>query len=1014
MQTTAAVATPPCPPLSGPARHLLKKALYNLTHNCLSPGDFIVLVNRFGYHEPLHGFPLETLQPSDWLALTERGGQQIVRENGSFLAQLPPQLITCKLCVAAYRSYRKKLFKLIPERLKEPFYTQLIKKHPCAILHIPSKERTFERLLAACCASRWLLSRLTPKQKTVGLLIEVCRRSGYGLELIPEQNRSYDLCLQACKDWGANLMYVPERFKNDEICRLALSTYGQAYRWLPERLSKNPEWQLLACLASGAVLEWVPKEQHNSALYKAACSNSEKALKFIDADKITYEMCRLACSHGALHTGEEIPERYLDEQLRWQICSNTYFCHSCDRFKSNTACFYEKLLRKNRWATLAWVPEQYRGPIHYLLACQNRGLDLDLVPFEHRTPEVCLAACRNDVDALAWVPNRAQTAKIHQAACTRSKQAGLAAEKQGSWLKWFAEALRDDDDNNASWLITHAKRLLSKADFQSLLERSFFCTNSHKMTMLTHPCLNLSQKKQLVGWILEPSAWPAPEPPKASDLCEMASPLRFALENPELFHLALSASKVAAHWMPPRYGAGRWLLNEIERGLSVASVGLPDYREPLFQRPASAAGGRTLKVEQGAQALYYKFQRRGESLETLMREGVLHTVRESRPDLLGQLRSKLPGDSRFFRLYLDQLPEVLPPFADPPEVGKDEDGRDCLHVYRYTASTDYSLYAHRADHSQPGNPYHKGEQGILTACHDIGQFIAMGLVPTSTLPAFHDQQSDRQWLALHALFGYRKRTVYPGTFGAWNSVATEQCDFGYGGFRDLGDFEPFGKIGSFIEKTDAQAGVQVPELEQCLSVLNAVCENLLAAHLVRARLRQTGSDYHYKNPEALQQNQAFIEQSLLCFLKGMYGDRQNRDNDCRFLCERLGLDRAAYNRWLSRTALEILYWTAQQPHPEQPDCPPFEHGSSLYSHEDGYALHLNRTGRLDPDLYPDAEVHEDGAPAYPDLFHNRSGQLNLGRRNSAFPLTTLMRGLVRLCTGILAYPPGAEPLSSES
>ena len=426
-------------------------------------------------------------------------------------------------------------------------------------------------------------------------------------------------------------------------------------------------------------------------------------------------------------------------------------------------------------------------------------------------------------------------------------------------------------------------------------------------------------------------------------------------------------------------------------------------REPLFAAEGETAGGRTFKIEQGQLATYYKFQRKGESLKTLMQEGVVHSVRERHPELFGELHSKLPGDTCFFKLYLNLLPQGLPHFDDPLAIEKEQDGREYVHVYRYVASTEYSVYAHIADHSHPGNPWHKGEQGILTACHDIGQFVAMGLVPTSTLPAFHDSASGRQWTALHSLFSSGCQKVYPGTFGAWNSVATEYCDFGYGGFRDVGDFEPFGQIESFLNRSDAQASVQVPELEQSLCLLNAVCENLLAAHLIRARLRQSGPDYHYKNPVAVQQTKTFVEQTLLSFLNGMYGDRMNSASGRSFLLERLGVDEPAYDRWLCRAAVEMLYWTAKQPDPKNPEQPAFGEVSSLYSHEDGYALHLNRTGRLDPELYPDGWAHEDKDSVYPDHFQNHAGQLNLGCHNAAFPLATLMRGLTRLCTGLLAY-----------
>ena len=232
----------------------------------------------------------------------------------------------------------------------------------------------------------------------------------------------------------------------------------------------------------------------------------------------------------------------------------------------------------------------------------------------------------------------------------------------------------------------------------------------------------------------------------------------------------------------------------------------------------------------------------------------------------------------------------------------------------------------------------------------------------------------------------------------------------------MGDFEVFGKIESFMKRSDAQSRIEVPELEQCFSLANAVCENVLAANLIRARLRQSGSDYHYQNPAALQQTQTFIEQSLLSFLKGMYGDRMTSDSERSFLHKLLGLNEAAYKRWLSRATVEMLYWTAKQPDPAHPDQLPFGECSPLYSHKNGYALHLNRTGRLDPDLYPVAgakEGHDPAPDTYPDCFQNSAGRLNLGHNNAVFPLTTLMRGLTRLCTGILTHDHSGTALSPE-
>ena len=1033
MHTTMASAQPDRPASYAFDRTALKTALYNLATSNLSRADFILLVNRYGYSSALHSFPLETLKPADWRAIKERPCLQIMSYDGSFFAQLAPETITCATCLTAYLSCKARnccessFFEQVPAHLQEAFFTELLEYYPLEILKYPSKERTSKRLLAACKRSDWeldgLFFKLPEHERTAELAIELCRCNGDALAYIPEAQRSYELCMKACRTSGKALLHVPHRHRDEELCRTALSTYDLAYQWFPEQLSQNYEWQLRACRQNGAVLQWIAKDQHDDALRLAACASNGEALRFIDPKQINYEMCRLACTDNGRAACRHIPDHLLDDDLRELICRTTDDPSVCIDFNPhNKADFYGWLLRENIHTAIEWVPQEDRSPALYLLACQNNGRELELVPEKERTPEICLAACRSYGAALQWVPEQHRTKGFCQMVCQAFLNSYLLVRKGalkyvakgGLGLEWFVKALHDCSSQPDTLLI-HAQRVLSAADFQSLLESSLLCANGHKLTMLTLKQISASQKEQLIEWIMEPGSWPTADPRRQSDLCEMASPLPALVDNPEIKPLEMAAIKAATHWTPPRYSAGQRLLNEIEQTLSAAVVELPAASEPLFYQVGETAGGRTLRIDRGEQAYYYKFQRKGESLKTLMQEGAIHTVRENHPELFGPLRSKLPGAARFFRLYLDQLPEVLPAFPDLPEICTDENNRSYVHVYRYVAPSDYSVYAHCVDLSHPDDPWHKGEQGIVTACHDIGLFVAMGLVPTSTLPAFHDSESGREWTALHVLLGYMHHTVYPGTFGAWNSVATEFCDFGYGGFRDVGDFEPFGKIENIMKRGDAQAYSGVPELEQCLCLMNAVCENLLAANLIRARLRQQGCDYHYKNPEAQRQNQAFIEQTLLAFLKGMYAERMACDNDSAFLRRRLKVDKASYEEWLSRAAAEMLYWTAKQPDPKHPEQPPFADSSDLYSHKDGYALHLNRTGHLDPGLYPDDGATRRHTGVFPGDFHNHNGRLNLGRNNAVFPLTTLMRGLMRLCTGMLTYNHTAAdlPLVSE-
>ena len=508
-------------------RRALKTALYKLTNDALSPADFVMIVNHFGYQPLLHDVPLDTLRPFHWLALRERARRQILRHQGSLLALLPQAAITCDLLLAAYRSTRKAMFSLVPERLKDSFFTRLIERYPVAILDIAAKEQTFSRLLSACCRNSAMLWNLPSQKRTAALAIEVCQRTGYGLEYIAEQQRSYTLCLKACKTNGKALEHVPPPLKNDELCRAALLTYGLAYRWLPKELAQKEDWQLLACQQDGSVLKWIPPKLHDNALLKAACRSDGAALMFIDKDRITYEICRLACSQDASAACQYIPLRHLDATLRYLICSTTDDDQLCERFSIKTADFYERVLQANHQASLKWVPTQCRTAAHYLLACQNKGADLKLVPEQQRTPEICLAACHNYGAALQWVPEQHRTAEICLAACKEAATALAHVRKGELPLEWFVKEAMYDHANYSCRLLTHAQRLLSGADFQRLLESTVLCANSYKVAMLILPQLNSAQKSELIEWILEPRRWPTPEPPKQADLCEMLSPLQY-------------------------------------------------------------------------------------------------------------------------------------------------------------------------------------------------------------------------------------------------------------------------------------------------------------------------------------------------------------------------------------------------------------------------------------------------------------------------------------------------------
>ncbi len=98
------------------------------------------------------------------------------------------------------------------------------------------------------------------------------------------------------------------------------------------------------------------------------------------------------------------------------------------------------------------------------------------------------------------------------------------------------------------------------------------------------------------------------------------------------------------------------------------------------------------------------------------------------------------------------------------------------------------------------------------------------------------------------------------------------------------------------------------------------------------------------------------------------------------------LDDTQYRSWLTRSAQEILYWTALQPY-EVRDNRAFDPGCEFYSE------HLKQTGHLDKTLYPETLHLADEEKKFPRDFDQGDDQLNLRADNAVLPL---VRGLTLL------------------
>ncbi|WOG26503.1 hypothetical protein [Endozoicomonas sp. 8E] len=271
-----------------------------------------------------------------------------------------------------------------------------------------------------------------------------------------------------------------------------------------------------------------------------------------------------------------------------------------------------------------------------------------------------------------------------------------------------------------------------------------------------------------------------------------------------------------------------------------------------------------------------------------------------------RFKSQKPRFAQYLVVLEKDLPESTRGFTDRLKASF-VNGQCDFKVYHFKASEHYSKYAHTPDETD--TPYAAAEQGLLKGIHDIGVLNGQfGIMPTSTIPAFH--ATGRRWVFLSPLLGNSDYYALPlpGDFKGWLE-AIERPDFGRDGLRDWGDVEFYGSMKSGLGSKDSKTWGYTPEVIQRLSFANAICENLLAAVLLRSRLRRNSPDYHYHNQQALKETENFIEQLLNEYLSGFFGKEKELKPKSR-LQELMRLDDSKYRSWLTRTAQEILYWTA--------------------------------------------------------------------------------------------------------
>ncbi|WP_157794298.1 DUF4116 domain-containing protein [Endozoicomonas ascidiicola] len=780
-----------------------------------------------------------------------------------------------------------------------------------------------------------------PVEKCSEALIDrIFTMNQYKLETLPETLKNTARYELACQNDGLSLAEVPSDLITSTLSQLACQNNGLALQSVPEPY-KTAALCKLACSQNGMALQYVPDAWKTEEICTIACSQDGNALVHAPESVRNFELCVTAlqhCSGWVIH--ELPPEIKKDERL-------------LEHIESLEALFYQPW-EVEGLSFLHWTDDKKRQRCHQHI---EKGGALSRVPKKYRDNALCSRAVERALDpatVLPSVPDNVLSDSRFQQLCQKQLH-------DMDYQQYFG-----NKNNTASLQSYYHPNLLSLNS-----QLAMICGSSSD-----------EEKRQ---WLHNVYSDKQEQVTTRQNLCSQVNPLNRGLINNPFAKDLLATCYQNTAFTPSQLTVAdeleAWIKTQCQHPEISA---LPENFS--FPPDTQRAGGRALRIPTGKpNCLYLKLQRKSEPLNELLREGFVHQFLDNK-GLRQELKSNYPSFTAFYRISVEQLPVKPDSFDDALEI-EDIDGHSYVTAYYYQASANYVTYAHQPDNAAT-NPFQQPEEGILKACHDIGRFMNWGMLHTSSLPAFHDTDSGRTFLFTHSLLGYQREDKapgtypYPGTFGAWNSTATNQPDFGYTGFRDIGDYEKFGHVNSYFKAADCRRETHPEQVNQCLAFANCMMDNLLAALLIRSRLRQHSSGYHYKNNATITETANFISATITAFMEGMGRSAS--------LSQHLLLTEDACQQWLTRCAEEILYWTARQPSERHYPDP-----CKTAPDKDCYSEHLKHY-KIADSLYP--EDNSSHRVSGPGDYHNCNGKLNLGGQHAMLPLLTLTNGLFRLAT----------------
>ncbi len=394
--------------------------------------------------------------------MTEQEAVNLVSANGWAIADVPQDVRTDQVCIAAIRNNWQVFFnsigagnrtkpvssvavnidggvlQYVPDGvIDEEICFAAVNQSAMALKWVPPRHMSPKLCELAVAKDAWAIEHVPPQHQSKEICEAFTRMDDFDLSRISERNRSMALCMAAVKaDFMVHVAVAPpdsprqeKRYRQLSFWHVPESLFDQ----FSEPLASNMCWLAVCtsphCLAKipikfrdericrqavktdGSLLGEVPEEKRTPELCKIATENYWWAIRYVPKQCQTADLCLDVFEENGVPFSL-IPDALKTSDLCHAAVKRNYesIKHVPDNIRTPEielikSCEMALIAIKGDWNNYRYVPLHLQSADMWLAAATQDGFTLEITPEQYKSQDVCFESMTRNKEAYNFIPN---------------------------------------------------------------------------------------------------------------------------------------------------------------------------------------------------------------------------------------------------------------------------------------------------------------------------------------------------------------------------------------------------------------------------------------------------------------------------------------------------------------------------------------------------------------------------------------------------------------------------------